>query len=312
MPADPIPRQVVATLDAQPARGACTSARHRQFDFWLGAWTIADATTSAPAGTSQVTALLGGCAVEESFTAANGARGRSLNVFDRESRRWYQTFVGVFGQNFRIAGAPVDGIAMQLVGRRSAFQGTNPSRISWVKAQGGTVRQTIENSFDGGATWLPGFDGIYTPANAIAPAPPLLPGICPRVAVFRQFDFVLGSWVVHGPAGKPVARADIRADLDQCLIVERVSGGEDQSMSYFFFDLGTGSWVRATADDTGRYLELSGSLASDGSMRFSGNSPLGSPGTVSNAWTPQSDGSLTQAWTGAGGTRTFTYRRASS
>lgn len=37
----------------------CSSQEHRQFDFWLGEWDVTQ--KGKPAGTSRITAILGGC-----------------------------------------------------------------------------------------------------------------------------------------------------------------------------------------------------------------------------------------------------------
>ncbi|MGE3618606.1 MAG: hypothetical protein AB7L66_22235, partial [Gemmatimonadales bacterium] len=295
----PRPASLAARVGRDADRGACHGPRSRQFDFWVGRWTIAATGTGDPAGVSDVTKDLGGCVVEESFTAANGARGRSLNAFDRRDGLWYQTFVGVFGVNFRIRGVPAQSAAMLLEGRRASFAGSNPTRITWTSAADGRVRQLIENSFDGGQTYVPGFDGSYSRVDALPVMPELRPGICPNVGAFRQFDFALGDWEVRSRSGYLIGRSRIATDLDGCLVTERFSGRRgDSQLSYFFFDLGTGEWVRAFADSEGRHVELVGGPTPEGNFAFRAS---GAPGArVGNSWYPAADGSIEVAWTGPG------------
>lgn len=305
------PRPLAAfDLDAGTG-GRCRGSGAGQFDFWLGTWSIENTSDGSPAGVSEITSTLRGCVVEERFAAANGVRGRSLNVYDRRAERWYQTFVGVFAGNFRISGTVSGGAAMLMTGQRASFQGANPTRITWTTPAPATVRQLIENSFDGGATFQPDFDGTYRRSVTINPAPPLLPGICPRVPVFRQFDFAIGTWEVQDERGKVVGVSRITTDLDQCLVEERFEGKQGlESISYFFFDLGSGEWVRASGDDRGNHVELTGGLNGVGSFSFAGTTSEG--GAVANEWRLRSDGSLLQDIHGSSGTpasRTLVYVR---
>ncbi len=102
---------VAARLDAGPAalglfglpgRGvgapglACRRQPYRQFDFWVGRWEVTvpgRPSTSANIVTSEV----GGCAVFEEWHAANGTRGRSMNVYDASDGQWHQHWVENFG-----------------------------------------------------------------------------------------------------------------------------------------------------------------------------------------------------------------------
>ncbi len=313
-PLDPLYVPAVSTAArAEPGSRACRSVGAGQFDFWLGAWAITATGDGAAAGVSEVTRTLSGCAVEEYFTAANGASGRSINLFDRHTRRWHQAFVGVFGQNFRLTGGPTPSAAMELSGARSTLQGTNPSRIVWTVGDSGQVRQVVSNSFDGGQSFVTGFDGTYRRVDAVSRPPALLPGICPRIGAYRQFDFALGDWDVSRPDGTPVGRSRITAELDGCLIVERDSIRAGRaSLSYFFFDLGTGGWVRVYGDSRGRVLELTARPVEDGWFALGGSGADGSGAEVLNLWRREPDGTLLQRWTRVGqgehGGATLVYR----
>jgi len=76
------PRLVLSTLfvlagsaAAQQKQPACTATQHRQFDFWLGDWTVTDSTGTSTLGTNSITREEGGCLVHEHWTDADGSTG---------------------------------------------------------------------------------------------------------------------------------------------------------------------------------------------------------------------------------------------
>src|SRR4051812_38597367 len=86
---------------AQP----CSQEELKQFDFWIGDW---DAYYQGPGGaklkaSNSVKRTLDGCVVEENFVDDPGSnpssqlKGHSLSTFDRQSKRWKQTWVDSTG-----------------------------------------------------------------------------------------------------------------------------------------------------------------------------------------------------------------------
>jgi hypothetical protein len=145
-----------------PAARPCAAAPYRQFDFWLGAWTVTrpDGKT---AGTNRITRILGGCALREQWRGAGGSTGTSLNVYDAEANRWRQTWVDDRGGVLLLTGGLREG-KMMLEGETAASAGkTVRQRITWTPLPGGRVRQFWDSSSDGGKTWETEFDGIYAP-----------------------------------------------------------------------------------------------------------------------------------------------------
>ena len=65
---------------------ACQAPEHRQFDFWVGEWSVTQAGKAA--GTNRIERILDGCALLESWTGASGYRGNSLNFYDPARKRW--------------------------------------------------------------------------------------------------------------------------------------------------------------------------------------------------------------------------------
>ena len=140
----------------------CSASESRQFDFWIGQWTVT--ADGKPAGDSRIESILDGCAVQESWTGASGVRGRSLNVYNRDAGRWEQYWVDTTGSRLLLHGGLRDG-AMVLEGvadNADAKTGIKRrERITWTPNADGSVRQVWEASVDDGATWTVEFDGHY-------------------------------------------------------------------------------------------------------------------------------------------------------
>ena len=150
----------------EPLAGPCGGPDYRQFDFWLGDWSVTSG--GEPAGTNNVRSILGGCAIQENWQGAGegGIRGTSYNVFDRATGRWHQTWVDSAGTLLQLDGG-MDGNAMVLSGERPSREtgGTVLHRISWTPVEDGSVQQLWEASQDDGRTWSTLFDGHYVRAG---------------------------------------------------------------------------------------------------------------------------------------------------
>jgi len=144
-----------------PTPPACQTPEHRQFDFWLGHWTVR-APNGRVAGTNHIESSLDGCALVEHWASSGRNRGMSLNYYDAATRQWHQTWTDNEGQPLLLQGALRDG--------RMVLEGTAPGadgkparqRVTWTPLPGGDVRQLWEASSDGGATWSTVFDGRYS------------------------------------------------------------------------------------------------------------------------------------------------------
>ncbi len=159
----PLAAPVAAQDPVEPAASAaCAAPEHRQFDFWLGRWNVTSGDRTA--GSNEVRSIHGGCALQENWVGAGpgGISGSSLNLYDRASGRWHQTWVDSGGNLLQLDGGLVDG-AMVMVGEQAAAGGRGGirHRITWTPAEDGSVRQLWEASQDGGANWSVLFDGLY-------------------------------------------------------------------------------------------------------------------------------------------------------
>ena len=152
----PLPRvQVDRPQEPQPRGRPCTAEEFRQFDFWLGNWVIKSA-DGRVAGQNAVGAILGGCAIRQSWRGPQGKRGDSTSVYDAGARRWYQTWVDENGGLLRLEGG-WNGNSMVLSGERFTATGHVTDRMTWTPAAGGRLRQLWEMLPDGG-TWTTVFD----------------------------------------------------------------------------------------------------------------------------------------------------------
>ena len=140
----------------------CTSAEHRQMDFWLGDWDAVVKARKAPEkdewvqanGSNHVTAGDNGCTIVEDFHADGPAgpwTGRSISQFQPALGKWRQTWVdennsylaftgGAEGKDFALYGEPRNGRQMRMV-----FASIRPDGFAW----------RWEASLDGGKTWRP-------------------------------------------------------------------------------------------------------------------------------------------------------------
>ena len=138
---------------------ACTAPEFRQFDFWIGSWTVKNP-SGKQVGTSNITQASAGCAIREEWKSVSGNTGMSLNYFDPADRKWHQDWVGGDGTILHLEGN-LAGDAMVLKGPSKTSTGTTLNRITWTLTPNGQVRQEWSTSGDDGASWQTSFIGIY-------------------------------------------------------------------------------------------------------------------------------------------------------
>lgn len=157
----------LAAAQAPPAarqRPDCSAPAYRQFDFWLGKWTVT--VQGKPAGTNRIEADLNGCVIIEHWSAAGGGRGTSMNFYDRASNSWHQSWTDQSGGALRLKGGFQNGqMILQSDPQTGADGVTTIQRVSWTPASDGTLRQLWESTSDAGKTWTTVFDGHYSRAK---------------------------------------------------------------------------------------------------------------------------------------------------
>jgi len=141
-----------------PSAPPCSTAEHRQFDFWVGDWNVRDPQGQF-AGTNLITKEFGGCVLQEHWVAGN-MQGGSFNIYSPGSRQWHQTWVDSNGTLLVLDGEFKEG---KMTLRGEGKRGDRPiqHRISWEPLPDGRVRQFWEASSDEGKTWNVAFDGFY-------------------------------------------------------------------------------------------------------------------------------------------------------
>ena len=143
------------------AKPCMNQQRFRDFDFWVGEWDVFGP-GKQQVGTNSVQLLEDGCIIMENWHAAQGGQtGKSLNYFDPTDNKWHQVYVGNDLLMLNVTGEYKDD-ALRFEGEKPAPNGGRMLvHMTFFKQGSNQVRQLIENSFDGGKTWVTGFDGTY-------------------------------------------------------------------------------------------------------------------------------------------------------
>ncbi len=134
----------------------------RQFDFWLGEWSVTGP-KGKHVGDSSIQKILGGCVILENWSAGANGAGKSFNTYDTATKTWRQSWVDAQGNH-----ADFDkGVWTE---PSLVFEGHNPSpknepaiqRFTFTRLDANNVRQMQEESIDGGKTWYVSYDFHYT------------------------------------------------------------------------------------------------------------------------------------------------------
>lgn len=134
---------------------------HKQFDFWIGTWSVEDPKGNA-VGKNVIERLERGCMLMENWTGLRGGTGKSINFYDATSHKWRQTWVSSTGNVNEYQGEFKDG-AMRFEGKQSG-RGNNAGallRLTFFPLGPDKVRQFAEASTDGGKTWQVNYDFLY-------------------------------------------------------------------------------------------------------------------------------------------------------
>lgn len=154
-----LPAVVIAQDAPEPPPPPCSSPAHREFDFWLGEWSVRNTAAPAdrPAARNSITRVHGGCAIREEYHAPNGYSGTSVSFYDAARESWHQTWIDNQGRPIYLDGGR-RGDSMVLTERGDDGR---INRVTWTPLPGGRVRQLWEASADDGKVWKVVFDGIY-------------------------------------------------------------------------------------------------------------------------------------------------------
>ncbi len=135
------------------------TAENRQFDFWVGDWEVL--VQNQKVGENLVEIETKGCTVVENWKGTGGNYGKSINVFNPDTRKWKQFYVGSGGKVLELVGEYKNEV-MRLEGETVGPGGAKVLNIlSFHNLANKTVRQQWEISTDGGKTWQTSWDAIY-------------------------------------------------------------------------------------------------------------------------------------------------------
>jgi hypothetical protein len=152
---------------ALAAEPPCRAApQGKALDFWLGEWTVTSHDGASPYGENSITLAADGCAIFEHWRGATGGEGYSLFAFDARAGAWEQTWVTTdtskAGGLKRKRTVPSAADIVVFEGEVVSDAGASYlDRTTLTPLDDGRIRQLIEISVDGGASWRKVFDGYY-------------------------------------------------------------------------------------------------------------------------------------------------------
>ncbi|MBZ5538759.1 MAG: hypothetical protein LAO31_22665 [Acidobacteriia bacterium] len=142
------------------------SPENRQFDFWVGDWNVFMTGGEVPAGSSKIELILGDCVVLENWSGRSGGSGKSFNIYNKNEKRWEQTWVDASGSAIFFFGQLKDGVMDYYTADVPQPDGTHLRRHLQFFNQGhDKVRQFSQGSTDGGKTWTVEYDLTYLRAK---------------------------------------------------------------------------------------------------------------------------------------------------
>ncbi len=148
------------------------------------------------------------------------------------------------------------------------------------------VNDPILSTLEGNA----GYDEIVAAMSKLAYP-------CESDETFREFDFWVGEWDVHGPGGTPAGTNSIQKEERGCVLIEKwtnTAGGTGQSINYV--DKISGEWVQIWNAEGGSQINIRGGMTDEG-MALVGTLHTISNGTTipfRGLWTPLPDGRVRQ------------------
>lgn len=145
---------------------ACEDIQFSEFDFWIGQWQVKLANGDV-AGTNYIQKSLTGCVLEEHYKGSKGYEGKSLNIYDKTTQQWHQTWTDNTGLLLKLDGQFKDN-KMVLWGNSLDFTGKAVMhRIIWEKpTPQKPLTQVWQVSHNQGLHWEVLFEGFYHKVGA--------------------------------------------------------------------------------------------------------------------------------------------------
>ena len=150
-------------LAAEHASSVCSAPAYRQFDFFVGDWDTYDVQAQDKVvARNTVKVILDGCVIHEDYRQNDGLHGESYSLYDAARKVWHQSWVTNRGDLLLLDGGVQDGRMIFKGVERKSGKPDALVRAAWYK-QGDGVRETAEQSLDGGKTWKTEFDILFKP-----------------------------------------------------------------------------------------------------------------------------------------------------
>jgi hypothetical protein len=148
--------------NAAPESGSCVAnSESRQFDFWLGEWSVSY--PGAPnASYSKVYLELGECVLVENWSGGKSHQGINIFAYSADDRHWHGMFADNEGRVHVFEGKVAAGSAEFLGPSRGPNGEAVLNRIRVVRLGPDRVEESWEKSSDNGSTWSTVFRGEYT------------------------------------------------------------------------------------------------------------------------------------------------------
>jgi hypothetical protein len=156
----------VLALERPPETCATIAAYHR-LDFWLGSWKAYDAKGNL-LGSDVVSSILAGCAIEESWSDADGSRGLGIIYYNNVTNQWTKLYLteqanlrGGTTQRVLVAEFPDGGVRFEGVVPGPAGESRVIDRTTIRPLPDGRIHYVKEITKDGGDRWITTFEAFY-------------------------------------------------------------------------------------------------------------------------------------------------------
>ncbi len=100
--------QPVPSAESQQAH-SCVAPEYKQFDFWIGDWSVFEINTTTVAAYVRVKPILDGCVLHEQYEGMDGHKGESFSLYDASRKVWQQSWVTNRGELLVIRGRMKNG-----------------------------------------------------------------------------------------------------------------------------------------------------------------------------------------------------------
>jgi hypothetical protein len=137
------------------------NSESRQFDYWLGDWTVTYPGAPGPSA-SKVSLSLNQCLLVESWDGGKGHQGENLFAYSYDDKTWHGMFADNQGRVHVFEGKVGAGSA-EFHGPSRGPNGEEVlNRIKVARISADQIEQSWEKSADNGSTWTMQFRGEYS------------------------------------------------------------------------------------------------------------------------------------------------------